>query len=94
MQENPQTETVRLVNSKDGIFTAIRLLSPCKGQSEQATRREDHPGWLEARVEGELSKSENIVVEMGGGVCMLVGNGAQAALAGELLRAMGLGRGC
>jgi hypothetical protein len=64
------------------------------GQSEQARRREDHPRWLEARVEGELSKSENIVVEMGGGVRMLVGNGAQAALGGELLRAMGLGRGC
>jgi transposase-like protein len=64
------------------------------GQSEQATRREDHPGWLEARVEGEISKSENIVVEIGGGVRMVVGNRAQAALAGELLRAMGLVRGC
>ena len=45
-------------------------------------------------MEGEVPKSENIVVEMGGGVRMLVGNRAQAALAGELLRAMGLGRGC
>jgi len=65
------------------------------GQSEQMVRpRQDHPGWLEARVEGEVPKSENVVVEMGGGVRMLVGNRAQAALAGELLRAMGLGRGC
>ena len=65
------------------------------GQSEQmVTPRQDHPGWLEARVEGEVPKSENVVVEMGGGVRMLVGNRAQAALAGELLRAMGLGRGC
>ena len=50
--------------------------------------------WLEARVEGEVAKSENIVVEMGGGVRMLVGNRTQAALAGEVLRAMGLVRGC
>ena len=65
------------------------------GQGEQmATPRPDHPGWLEARVEGEVPKSENIVVEMGGGVRMLVGNRTQAALAGEVLRAMGLGRGC
>ena len=65
------------------------------GQSEQmAARRENHPRWLEAQVEGEVAKTENIVVEMGYGVRMLVGNGAQAALAGELLRAMGLGRGC
>lgn len=64
------------------------------GQGEQmVTSRQDHPGWLEARVEGVI-KSENIVVEMGGGVRMLVGNRAQAALAGELLRAMGLVRGC
>jgi hypothetical protein len=64
------------------------------GRSEHvAAQREDHPSWLEARVEGEVPKSENIVVEMGGGVRMLVGNRAQAALAGELLRAMGLGRG-
>jgi transposase-like protein len=65
------------------------------GQGEQvATSRQDHPGWLEARVEGEVAKSENIVVEMGGGIRMLIGNRTQAALAGELLRAMGLGRGC
>jgi transposase-like protein len=64
------------------------------GQSEQAALSQDHPRWLEARVEGEIPKTENLVVEMGCGVRMLVGNGAQAALAGELLRAMGLGRGC
>jgi len=65
------------------------------GQNEQmAAARGDHPRWLEARVEGEVSKSEHIVVEMGGGIRMLVGSHAQAALAGELLRAMGLGRGC
>ena len=65
------------------------------GRSEQmATPGPDHPRWLEARVEGEVPKSENLVVEMGGGVRMLVGNRTQAALAGELLRAMGLGRGC
>ena len=65
------------------------------GQGEQvATPRRDHPGWLEARVEGDVLKSANIVVEMGGGVRVLVCNGAQAALAGEVLRAMGLGRGC
>jgi transposase-like protein len=58
------------------------------------TSRQAHPGWLEARVEGELPKSENIVVEMGGGIRMLVGNRTQAVLAGEVLRAMGLGRGC
>jgi transposase-like protein len=65
------------------------------GQNEQmAVPRPDHPRWLEARVEGEIPRSDNVVVEMGSGVRMLVGNGAQAALAGELLRAMGLGRGC
>lgn len=61
---------------------------------ERATAGQDHPRWLEARVEGELPKLEKIEVEMGGGVRMLVGNRAQAALAGEVLRAMGLGRGC
>ena len=61
---------------------------------QMATAMPDHPGWLEARVEGEISKSENIVVEIGGGVRMVVGNRAQAALAGELLRAMGMVRGC
>ena len=67
------------------------------GQSEQrAARRQkvDHPRWLEARVEGEVVKSESIVVEMGCGVRMLVANVGQAALAAEVLRAMGLGRGC
>ncbi len=55
---------------------------------QMVTPRQDHPGWWEARVEGEVPKSENVAVEMGGGVRMLVGNRAQAALAGELLRAM------
>ena len=65
------------------------------GQGEQvAAPRQDHPRWLEARVEGEVPKSGNIVVEMGGGIRMLIGNRTQAALAGEVLRAMGLGRGC
>ena len=65
------------------------------GRGEQvAAPRQDHPRWLEARVEGEVPKSENIVVEMGGGVRMLIGNRTQAALAGEVLRAIGLGRGC
>ena len=65
------------------------------GRGEQmAPPGQDYPRWLEARVEGEVPKSENVVVEMGGGVRMLVGNRTQAALAGELLRAMGLGRGC
>lgn len=64
-------------------------------QGEQmGTPGQNHPRWLEARVEGEVPRSENIVVEMGGGVRMLVGNRRQAALAGDLLRAMGLGRGC
>ena len=65
------------------------------GHGEQiATRRQDHSRWLEARVEGEVPKSENIVVEVGGGIRMLVGNHTQAVLAGEVLRAMGLNRGC
>ena len=56
--------------------------------------RPDHPRWLEARVEGEIVKPENLVVELGGGVRMLVGSRTQAVLAGEVLRAMGLVRGC
>jgi transposase-like protein len=65
------------------------------GRSDQlAAPGPDHPRWLEARVAGEVPKSENVVVEMGGGVRLLVGSRVQAALAGELLRAMGLGRGC
>ncbi len=64
------------------------------GQSEQMAARRDHPRWLEARVEGEVAKSESIVVEMGCGVRLLVANVGQAALAGEVLRAMGLSRGC
>ena len=59
-----------------------------------AAPRPDHPRWLEARVAREAAKPENVVVEMGGGVRLLVGSRVQAALAGELLRAMGLGRGC
>ena len=63
------------------------------GHGEQtATPRQDHPRWLEARVEGEVPKSENIVVDMGSGVRMLVGNRTQTALAGEVLRAMGRSR--
>ena len=64
------------------------------GPGEQADSRPDHPRWLEARVEGEMPKCENLVVEVGGGVRMLVGSRTQAALAGEVLRAMGLLRGC
>lgn len=61
---------------------------------EKASSRNDPPRWLEARVEGDLSPSEKLVVEVGGGIRMLVGNRTQAALAGEVLQAMGLGRGC
>ena len=62
-------------------------------QSEQmAARRQDHPRWLKARVEGEVSKTENIVVEMGHGVRMLVDMTLRPHWRGELLRAMGLGR--
>ena len=64
------------------------------GRGQQVTTPgPDRPRWLEARVEGEVPKSENLVLEMGGGIRMLVGNRTQAALAGGLLRAMGLGRG-
>ena len=65
------------------------------GQGEEtASTRNDHPRWLEAQVEGEVQQSEKVVVEMGGGIRMLIGNRRQAALAGEVLRAIGLGRGC
>jgi transposase-like protein len=65
------------------------------GPSEpSATSGPEHPRWLEARVEGEVAPSENLVVEVGGGVRMLVSNRTQAGLAGEVLRAMGLVRGC
>ncbi|HEY5742321.1 MAG TPA: hypothetical protein VIS99_07250 [Terrimicrobiaceae bacterium] len=65
------------------------------GRGQQVrTPGKDHPRWLEARVEGEVMKPENLVVEVGGGVRMLVSNRTQAGLAGEVLRAMGLGRGC
>jgi transposase-like protein len=65
------------------------------GRGQQVTTPgPDHPRWLEARVEGEVPKRENLMVEMGGGIRMLVGNRTQAALAGEVLRSMGLGRGC
>ena len=61
---------------------------------ERATGGQDHPRWLEARVEGEVRTSENVIVELGGGIHMLVGNRTQAALAGEVLRALGLGPRC
>lgn len=61
---------------------------------ERVSSRNDHPRWLEARVEGEVPNSEKVVVEMGGGIRMLIGNQTQATLAGEVLRAIGLGRGC
>jgi transposase-like protein len=65
------------------------------GQGEErANLLKDHPGWLEARVEGEVPRTENVVVELGDGVRMLVGSRTQAMLAGEVLRALGLGRGC
>ena len=59
-----------------------------------ASSRNDHPRWLEARVEGEVAQPEEVVVEMGGGIRMVIGNRTQATLAGEVLRAIGLGRGC
>jgi transposase-like protein len=65
------------------------------GQGEErANLRKDHPRWLEASVEGEVPRTENVVVELGDGVRMLVGTRRQAILAGEVLRALGLGRGC
>ena len=65
------------------------------GQGEEtANLRKDHPRWLEASVEGELPRTEKVVVELGDGVRMLVGTRTQAMLAGEVLRALGLGRGC
>jgi hypothetical protein len=65
------------------------------GQSEErANLGKDHPRWLEARVEGEGPRTENVVVELGDGVRMLVGSRTQAMLAGEVLRALGLGRRC
>jgi transposase-like protein len=65
------------------------------GRSEsRAACGQDHPRWLEARVEGEAPNSENLVVEVGGGVRLLVSNRTQATLAGEVLRAIGLGGGC
>jgi transposase-like protein len=64
------------------------------GSGSRAACRQDHPRWLEARVEGEAPNSENLVVEVGGGVRILVSNRTQATLAGEVLRAIGLGGGC
>jgi transposase-like protein len=65
------------------------------GQSEErANLGKDHPRWLEARVEGEGPRTEKVVVELGDGVRMLVGSRTQAMLAGEVLRALGLGRRC
>jgi hypothetical protein len=64
------------------------------GQSEERTSsRKDHPGWLEARVGGELSSSEELVVEMAGGVRMLVNNRSKRRWR-EVLRAIGLSGGC
>jgi hypothetical protein len=60
----------------------------------KARSRNDHPHWLEARVEGDGPQSEKVVVEMGSGIRMFISNRRQAALAGEVLRAIGLGRGC
>lgn len=65
-----------------------------RGEPRERTARPDHPRWLEARVEGDVPKCENLVVEVGGEVRMLVGSRTQAALAGEVLRAMGMVRGC
>ena len=67
---------------------------PKEGVASEKTAQPAHPRWLEARVEGEVPKSENLVVEVGGGVRMLVSSRTQAVLAGEVLRAMGLVRGC
>jgi hypothetical protein len=64
------------------------------GPSGPTAAQPAHPRWLEARVEGEVPKCEKLVVEVGGGVRMLVGSRTQAALAGEVLRAMGMVRGC
>ena len=61
---------------------------------ETAHLRQDHPRWLEASVKGEMPRQERVVVELGDGVRILVGSRTQAALAAEVLRALGLGRGC
>ena len=55
------------------------------GQGEQAAMhaRKERPRWLEARVEGEVAQSEKMVVEMGGGVRMLVSNRTQAGASGR-----------
>ena len=65
-----------------------------KKTGQMVSAEQDHPGWLEARVQVGIPNSENIEVEIGCEIRMLVGSHAQGALAGELLRAMGLGRGC
>jgi hypothetical protein len=96
----PQPTVLRNVLSTDCLPRYPTLMNWLQkrrkeaGQSEQMAARGDHPRWLEARVEGEVAKSESIVVEMGCGVRLLVANVGQAALAGEVLRAMGSGRGC
>ena len=61
---------------------------------ERASSGKDHPRWLEARVEGELSGTEKLVVEVGGGIRMLVSSRTQAVLAGEVLRGLGVGPRC
>src|SRR4029434_3661492 len=44
-------------------------------QKEQmAFPKPDHPRWLEARVEGEVPKSENVMVEMRGGGRTVLGS--------------------
>jgi hypothetical protein len=48
-----------------------------------ASASQGHPRWLEARVEGEAGNSENVLVEVEGGMRVLVSNRTQAALAGE-----------
>ena len=68
---------VRAVRRSE-VFDANVLLQKHRKQAGQeekiASSLKDHPRWLEARVEGELSPSEKLVVEMRGGVRMLVSN--------------------
>ena len=59
-----------------------------------ANSRNDHPRWLEARVEGEKWRAARGGRRGNGcGIRMVIGNRTQATLAGEVLRAIGLGRG-
>ena len=77
----------------DADVLAAEAAQGSRPGEQVATPGPDHPRWLEARVEGEVPKSENLVVEMGGGVRMLVGNRTQAALAGEASPGDGIGPG-